>query len=113
MPLAAGTGLGNYEIVGLLGAGGMGEVYRSKGTKLKRDVAIKALPEAFARDPEHMAPMDEGKAELPAQLDKLVTGTLAADDGNWQVGLIREGENDEMDMPYFRRVGGGGICQAH
>ena len=55
MPLAAGTRLGPYEILAPLGAGGMGEVYRAKDTKLGRDVAIKILPEAFAADPERLA----------------------------------------------------------
>src|SRR6185503_8636051 len=49
--LAAGTRLGPYEIVGLLGAGGMGEVYRARDTRLDRHVAIKILPEALANDP--------------------------------------------------------------
>jgi eukaryotic-like serine/threonine-protein kinase len=48
--LAAGTRLGPYEIVGLLGAGGMGEVYRARDTRLDRHVAIKILPEALASD---------------------------------------------------------------
>jgi serine/threonine protein kinase len=55
MPLVTGTRLGNYEIVSLLGAGGMGEVYRARDVRLDRHVAIKALPEAFARDPERLA----------------------------------------------------------
>ncbi len=55
MPLPTGTRLGNYEIVALLGAGGMGEVYRARDVRLDRQVAIKALPEAFARDPERLA----------------------------------------------------------
>jgi serine/threonine protein kinase len=46
-----GTQLGSYEINGLLGKGGMGEVYRARDAKLKRDVAIKILPEEFSRDP--------------------------------------------------------------
>ena len=45
MPLSAGTRLGPYEIVALIGAGGMGEVYRARDTKLNRDVAIKVLPD--------------------------------------------------------------------
>jgi eukaryotic-like serine/threonine-protein kinase len=49
------THLGPYEIVGPLGAGGMGEVYRARDTRLGRDVAIKVLPESFARDPERIA----------------------------------------------------------
>ena len=50
MTLPAGTRLGPYEIVEPLGAGGMGEVYRARDAKLERDVAIKVLPDAFARD---------------------------------------------------------------
>jgi Tol biopolymer transport system component len=52
MPLAAGTKLGGYEIVAPLGAGGMGEVYRARDTRLGREVAIKVLPEAVASDPD-------------------------------------------------------------
>ena len=52
MPLVSGTRLGPYEIVAPLGAGGMGEVYRARDTRLDRDVAIKVLPEHLSRDPE-------------------------------------------------------------
>src|SRR5438309_4003655 len=55
MPLPAGTRLGPYEIVSPLGAGGMGEVYRARDTKLHREVAIKVLPDLFANDPERLA----------------------------------------------------------
>ena len=50
MTLAPGTKLGPYEIVAPIGAGGMGEVYRAKDTRLGRDVALKILPESFARE---------------------------------------------------------------
>ena len=53
--LSAGSKLGPYEIAGAIGAGGMGEVYRARDAKLGRDVAMKVLPEAFARDAERMA----------------------------------------------------------
>src|SRR5262245_56215189 len=50
MPLAPGTKIGPYEILSTLGAGGMGEVYRARDSRLGRGVAIKLLPIAFARD---------------------------------------------------------------
>ena len=50
MTLPAGSRLGPYEIVAPLGAGGMGEVYRARDTKLERDVAVKVLPEKLAED---------------------------------------------------------------
>jgi Tol biopolymer transport system component len=52
--IAAGTKLGPYEVVSLVGAGGMGEVYRAKDTRLGRDVAVKVLPHSFAADPERL-----------------------------------------------------------
>src|SRR5262245_43454160 len=55
MAFATGKRLGSYEIVGALGSGGMGEVYRAYDSKLKRDVAIKVLPEEFARDVERIS----------------------------------------------------------
>ena len=54
MVLSPGTRVGPYEVMGTLGAGGMGEVYRARDAKLGRDVALKLLPPAFASDPERL-----------------------------------------------------------
>ncbi len=54
MALTAGSRLGSYEIVSLLGSGGMGDVYRAKDHKLGRDVAIKVLREELASDPQRL-----------------------------------------------------------
>jgi serine/threonine protein kinase len=55
MPLAPGARLGAYEVLSAIGAGGMGEVYRARDTKLNREVALKVLPELFAADLERLA----------------------------------------------------------
>ena len=68
MPLVSGTKLGQYEVLELLGAGGMGEVYRARDTKLKREVALKVLPELFAGDAQRMARF-EREAQLLAALN--------------------------------------------
>jgi len=68
MPIAPGTKVGSYEITRLIGAGGMGEVYRARDTKLDRDVAIKVLPDAFAADDERLARF-EREAKLLASLN--------------------------------------------
>src|SRR3989442_273351 len=54
MPLVIGSRLGPYEITAPLGAGGMGEVFRARDTKLDRDVALKILPDSFASDPDRL-----------------------------------------------------------
>jgi len=69
MPLVSvGDKIGHYEVLSLLGQGGMGEVYRARDTKLDRDVAIKVLPQALARDPERLARF-EREAKVLASLD--------------------------------------------
>ena len=68
MTLKTGTRLGPYEITAPIGAGGMGEVYRATDTKLRREVAIKVLPEDFANDRERLARF-EREAHLLASLN--------------------------------------------
>jgi Tol biopolymer transport system component/tRNA A-37 threonylcarbamoyl transferase component Bud32 len=68
MGLTSGTRIGAFEILTPLGAGGMGEVYRARDTKLARDVALKILPEALARDPERMARFQR-EAQILASLN--------------------------------------------
>ncbi len=69
MSLASGVRLGPYEIVALLGAGGMGEVYRARDTRLNRDVAIKVLPEALAADSQFRQAFFDREARTISQLD--------------------------------------------
>ncbi len=66
MPLSVGDRLGPYEILAPVGAGGMGEVYRARDTKLDREVAIKVLPPALAQDPERLARFEREAKVLAA-----------------------------------------------
>ena len=68
MSLSAGTRLGPYEVTAQIGVGGMGEVYRATDTKLKRQVAIKVLPESLAADPDRLARFQR-EAEVLASLN--------------------------------------------
>jgi serine/threonine protein kinase len=66
MALAPGSKFGAYSILGPLGSGGMGEVYRAFDTRLGREVALKTLPEAFAGDPERLARFEREARMLAA-----------------------------------------------
>ena len=68
MGITIGTQLGTYLVTALLGRGGMGEVWRARDTKLKREVAIKILPDEFSRDPERVARFQR-EAEVLASLN--------------------------------------------
>src|SRR5688500_462350 len=68
MSLPPGTRIGHYEVISLLGAGGMGEVFRARDTRLNRDVAVKVLPSLFASDQERAARF-EREAQLLASLN--------------------------------------------
>src|SRR6516162_2836489 len=75
MPLTIGTLLGPHEIVALLGKGGMGEVYRARDLKLKREVAIKILPEEFSRNPDRVGRFQR-EAEALAALNHPNIGAI-------------------------------------
>src|SRR5688572_15930989 len=68
MALAAGARLGPYEVTAQMGVGGMGEVYRARDTRLKRDVALKILPDSFATDPDRLLRFQR-EAEVLASLN--------------------------------------------
>src|SRR4026208_1047063 len=75
MRLSSGSRIGTYEVLELLGAGGMGEVYRARDLKLKRDVAIKVLPREFAGDAERLARFQR-EAEVLAVLNHPHIGAI-------------------------------------
>ncbi|HET9129368.1 MAG TPA: protein kinase, partial [Terriglobia bacterium] len=75
MPLTIGTQLGSHEVTALIGRGGMGEVYRARDLKLKRDVAIKMLPLEFCRDVERVRRL-EREAEVLASLNHAHIGAI-------------------------------------
>jgi eukaryotic-like serine/threonine-protein kinase len=87
MPLIAGTKVDGYEVLGLLGAGGMGEVYRARDSVLKREVAIKVLPPVVSRDPDRLRRFEQ-EAESAAALNH--PNILAV----YQLGTFR-------DAPYL------------
>src|SRR5438045_2157754 len=68
MPISIGSVLGSHDITALLGKGGMGEVYRARDLRLKREVAIKILPEEFSRDADRIARFQR-EAEVLASLN--------------------------------------------
>src|SRR5215469_17899372 len=95
MALTIGTQLGSYEITALLGKGGMGEVYRARDSKLKRDVTIKILPEEFSNDPERVGRFQR-EAEALALLNHPNIGAIydiqEANESRFLVLELVEGE---------------------
>src|SRR6516165_6788618 len=97
--MTPGTKLGSYEIVALIGAGGMGEVYRARDTKLKREVALKVLPEAFARDPGRMLRFQR-EAEVLASLNHPNIAHIYGVEDRALVMELVEGESPRGPMPF-------------
>ena len=80
MPLTVGSRLGPYEVLGLIGEGGMGQVYRAHDTKLGRDVALKVLPEIFASDPDRLARFQREAQILASLVDSRWSIVASHDD---------------------------------
>ena len=98
MPMTAGERLGAYEILAPIGAGGMGEVYRARDTKLKRDVAIKVLPDSFAHDADRMARFQR-EAEVLASLNHPNIAQIYGVEERALVMELIEGENLKGPLP--------------
>jgi Tol biopolymer transport system component len=99
MPLSVGDKLGPYEILAPLGAGGMGEVYRARDTRLKREVALKVLTEAFAHDPDRMARFQR-EAEVLASLNHPNIAHIYGVQGRALVMELVEGESPKGPVPF-------------
>ena len=90
MALLAGARHGSYEILSILGAGGMGEVYRARDTRLDRDVAIKILPDNLAADPERIARVEREAKTLAALNHSNIAHIHGLEDANGIRALVME-----------------------
>src|SRR5512135_3260840 len=102
MPLTAGTSLGSYRVLALLGAGGMGEVYRAHDPRLGRDVALKVLPESVAKDADALARFErEARALAALNHPNIVTifSVEAAGDVRLLAMELVEGHTLDLDIP--------------
>jgi serine/threonine protein kinase len=90
MAITIGSQLGSHQIIALLGRGGMGEVYRARDTKLKREVAIKILPDEFSRDPDRVSRFQR-EAEVLASLNHPnIAGIYDLEEANGSRFLVLE-----------------------
>src|SRR6266487_855925 len=95
MPVSTGTRLGPYEIVTPLGAGGMGEVYRARDTRLGRDVAVKVLPSSFSADADRLRRFEQEACAAGAlnHPNILIVHDIGTHDGSpYVVSELLEGE---------------------
>src|SRR6266851_6024033 len=90
MSLQAGSRLGPYEVLSAIGAGGMGEVYRARDTRLGRDVAIKILPDTFTHDRGRLARFRREAQVLAALNHPHIGGIYGLDEANGQQFLVLE-----------------------
>lgn len=106
MPLTAGAHLGSYEILAAIGAGGMGEVYRARDTRLNRDVALKILPDTFTHDPERVARFRREAHVLAALNHPHIAAIYGLDEANGCQFLVLElVDGESLD----KRTAGGPI----
>ena len=99
MPLTAGAHLGSYEILAAIGAGGMGEVYRARDTRLNRDVALKILPDTFTHDPERVARFRREAHVLAALNHPHIAAIYGLDEANGSQFLVLElVDGESLDM---------------
>src|SRR5437660_3283576 len=90
MALSPGTKLGPYEVVSPAGAGGMGQVYRARDSRLNREVAIKVLPPAFAADPNRMARFSREAQLLAALSHANIAAIYGLEDSGGTAALVME-----------------------
>src|SRR5438105_1931157 len=103
MGLTTGSRLGPYEILAALGAGGMGEVYRARDTKLNRDVALKILPAAFASDPDRLARFTREAQTLAALNHPHIAHIHGLEDAGGVRALVMElVEGEDLTEPIAR-----------
>ena len=99
MPIAAGTRLGVYEFIAPIGAGGMGEVYRARDTRLGRDVALKILPDGFAHDPERLARFTREAQVLASLNHPHIAGIYGLEEG---VQASAHWHSSSWKVPHWR-----------
>jgi len=104
MGLREGTKLGTYEILSLLGAGGMGEVYRARDAKLQRDVALKILPDKMARDAQRMARFEREAQVLASLNHPNIAAIYGLEESNGVRALVMELVEGETLAERLRRL---------
>src|SRR6185503_6639972 len=104
MPLAAGTRLGQYEILALIGAGGMGEVYRARDATLGREVALKVLASRLAHDAEYLARFQR-EAQMLAALNHPNIAQIYGVEQQAIVMEVVEGRSPEGALPVPEAIG--------
>src|ERR1700681_3159529 len=99
MALSVGTRLGHYEVLAPIGAGGMGEVYKARDTKLEREVAIKVLPAALAQDSERLTRF-EREAKVLASLNHPNIAAIYGVEERALVMELVEGSSPKGPLPF-------------